>query len=414
MKPAFVVLVGLPGSRKSTFINDNPSIKDFVISSNEIRMKFGGIVLQEEQTESIEQLHDKLVWSTIDTMIETRLKNGLTTILNATNCNVEKLRTKYYPLTQKYNFRFVIIHFHVSLELALKRNNEPNCVRKASESRILKMNEHLANFGTPHWADLILNANTINDFWLAIKEPNPDWSKYNSIYVIGDIQGCNDQLKLFLDDANYQNSMFVFLGDLTDRGPKNLETVRTINQLKKNLKKRVVLVKGNHDIYSAEYFNDDEPSSQNFAATKLEYDQANISQKEINELMKFYQKFNWYQLANVFDHTFYFTHGGVDRVIDNFSTITGRQFVRGVYDRESCYKCDAAFSEDSLKNYNGKYWSLHGHRNPERNHFLTTPRTFVLESQVEFDGFLSVLEIIPDKSNNPYPFHFVNHKYRLK
>jgi predicted kinase/predicted phosphodiesterase len=413
MKPAFVVFVGLPASGKSTFVNNNPSIKRFVISSDDVRLQFGGVTLQENYTEGIDQIHDKLVWKTIDSMIETRLRNGITTILDATNCNVERLHNRYYVLAQKYNFRFVIINFPCDIDMSIARNKERKPYQVVPEFAIRKMHDNLLEFGTPKWADLILNANAINNFWDAIAEPVPDWSKYSKIYVIGDIQGCADELDLFLKEADYNNTMFVFLGDLTDRGPKNLETIRKINKLKKLLKHRLILVKGNHDVYSTQYFNDEEVLKEHFAKTRKEYDEAILKQKEIADLVKFYHKFCWYQQATFFGHSFYFTHGGIDRVVDNFALYTGRQYVRGVGERSSCYKCDSSFSEDSLKNYCGKAWSFHGHRNPEKNHFLTTPRTFVLESQVEFDGFLSVLEVIPDKNNIEKPFQFIEHEYRL-
>jgi predicted kinase/predicted phosphodiesterase len=413
MKPAFVVFVGLPGSGKSTFITKNPSIKRFVISSDDVRLQFGGVTLQEGYTEGIDQVNDKLVWKTIDAMIETRLKNGITTILDATNTNVERLHNRYYTLAQKYNFRFVIIHFHIDIEESIKRNLERKPYQIVPEFAIRKMYDNLLEFGTPKWADAILNAETIKDFWTAIAEPTPDWSKYSRIYVIGDIQGCSDELNLFLKEADYNNAMFVFLGDLTDRGPKNLETIRTVNELKKKLKHRCILVKGNHDVYSTQYFNDEEVLKEHFSKTKQEYDEANIKQKETADLVKFYHKFCWYQIATFFGNKFFFTHGGIDRVVDNFAFYTGRQYVRGVGERSSCYKCDASFSEDSLKNHEAKAWSFHGHRNPEKNHFLTTPRTYVLESQVEFDGFLSVLEIVPNKNGTDHPFSFTNHKYKM-
>jgi len=68
-----------------------------------------------------------------------------------------------------------------------------------------------------------------------------------ALYAVGDIQGCYDQLARLLDSVNYdptQDRLFC-VGDLVNRGPKSLKTLRFL----KSLGKSCSAVLGNHDIH---------------------------------------------------------------------------------------------------------------------------------------------------------------------
>ena len=66
-------------------------------------------------------------------------------------------------------------------------------------------------------------------------------------YAIGDVQGCYDELQALLTQIKYNSDsdQLWFCGDLVNRGPKSLKTLRFIRSLEDN----AITVLGNHDLH---------------------------------------------------------------------------------------------------------------------------------------------------------------------
>ncbi len=68
----------------------------------------------------------------------------------------------------------------------------------------------------------------------------------SDLYAVGDVHGCLESLKKLLEKLP-ENARLIFLGDIVNRGPESLETLRLVKSLCEEGRAKCLL--GNHDLH---------------------------------------------------------------------------------------------------------------------------------------------------------------------
>ena len=123
-------------------------------------------------------------------------------------------------------------------------------------------------------------------------------------YVIGDVQGCFDELISLCSKVNFDPSKdkLIFAGDLVNRGPKSLEVLDFCLKNKKSIK----AVLGNHDFYLLYLI---EHKKNNRSLKKI------LTAKNIIGIHKWLKKLPLLLKINIGSHVFWISHAGIPFIL---------------------------------------------------------------------------------------------------
>ncbi|NET33960.1 MAG: polynucleotide kinase-phosphatase [Cyanothece sp. SIO1E1] len=264
---SLIVLIGASGAGKSTFARRHFKATE-VISSDFCR----GLVSDDET----DQAATKDAFEVLHFIAAKRLAAGKLTVIDATNVRAED-RKHLLQLAREYHCLPVAIVFNLPEQLCHQRNQQrpdrnfgPHVVRQHSQLlrrslRTLKKE----GFRTVH---ILASLDEVN---AAVIERQPLWSnrkeEQGPFDIIGDIHGCCDELETLLAQLGYLPRLTdaddeieaeepwsgpvyyhpagrkaVFLGDLVDRGPRILDTLRLVRNMVQA--QTALCVPGNHDV----------------------------------------------------------------------------------------------------------------------------------------------------------------------
>lgn len=259
-KLSLVVLIGPSGSGKSTFAKKH-FLPTEILSSDYCR----SLVSDDENNQKV----TNQAFEILHFIASKRLALGKIIVVDATNVQSES-RKPLVELARQYHCLPVAIVFDLPAKLCFERNkNRPDRdfgehVIHQHRSQMHKSIGKLKYEGFRHIfrfeSEEQINAATITrvPLW------NDKSDEHGPFDIIGDIHGCCDELEELLGKLGYQSvrqeegliqgpvyahpegRKAVFLGDLVDRGPRVIDSLKLVFNMVKN--GSAICIPGNHDI----------------------------------------------------------------------------------------------------------------------------------------------------------------------
>lgn len=387
-----IVTRGIPACGKSTWIEDQELVA-YTISPDAIRLLYTAPVLLENGDLAISQDANKVVWKMVMETLESRMKDGHYTVIDATH-TTEKALNKYVQLAKQYHYHLVCVDFsHVDLDTCLSRNSRRNDFKKVPGEVIKRMYEQLQTSVIPKEYEVCAPEKFSiypSDFFTV------DYEQYAKIHFVGDIQGCAGPLQEFLSTV-LPNDLVVFVGDYLDRGPQNDEVLDTLLRMPE-----FIYLEGNHEEHLRRWAHGRGSFSKEFESkTRPQLEDAGIDKEETRA---FCAKFKECLFIGYRDKRIYVTHAGLSTDKVPLPFISTRQMSHGVGGYE--FNVDKAWMENTT----GEVYQIHGHRNKSDIAIDEYDRSFNLEGQVEFGGALRVITLDKDgwhpqyyKNDTPCP-----------
>lgn len=378
---------GYPGSGKSRFINV-AGLEEYVLSTDKIRLMLSSPIMTETGDTGISQEFNPAVWSYAKNFIEEKMKRGEFIVFDATFIKNEDIKP-FLKMADLWGYEKAVFDFtDMNIEMIKERNLDRENASKVPTHVIDKMVEENKKWQNP--SDVFYHK--IGSWTLNFKkdlEILKEWSKvpvenfshYENIHHIGDLQGCNTVLT---ENLNYnEKDLYVFVGDLIDRGIENGDLIKSMVELCK--RDNVIVLWGNHEDHLWRFYKDLEPVSDEFKENTLpQLKRAQITKEDLKII---FSKTREVLLYKFHDKNIMVTHAGLSDVPKRPELISKYQYTKGVGTYE--YPIDKQFK-------NSEWIQIHGHRNSHSFKQDEFSNSINLEDSVEFGGYLRISSLSKD------------------
>ena len=407
------VLRGAPGAGKSTLIRRH-RLGDLAVGLDDFRRLFSATFtdLDGAPTLSMTFGAEKQVVAAFKAAVASRIRQGATLLLDCTNPSRKSYR-EFASLARRCGYEVYVVDVQGDLTDAelIERNETRRGALGYVEPRVVADIAARVRGGAASVTERVVRLddvrrlNTIGEI---------DASGYERLVVIGDVQSCAGALAEVKDFYGGWDpaSLFVFVGDLFDRGPDAAGVMDLIVQ-DGAVPDNVILVEGNHDEHLRMLIGDVRGGSwPDTRASRSQILAAGRSRGEIEALLARMVPLVGLRFAG--EHIL-ITHAGLDPATIDRIAVEGEdgllawdltevpmlQLLLGSSDRSTAFQGRSSYAravEERLSH--PRILQVHGHRNGARSEepgpAHAAPNVYTLEHRVEDGGHLTVLEIGAD------------------
>lgn len=409
------VLRGAPGAGKSTLIRRH-RLGDLAVGLDDFRRLFSATFtdLDGAPTLSMTFGAEKQVVAAFKAAVAARIRQGATLLLDCTNPSRKSYR-EFASLARRCGYEVYVVDVQGDLTDAelIERNETRRGALGYVEPRVVADIAARVRGGAASVTERVVRLddvrrlNTIGEI---------DASGYERLVVIGDVQSCAGALAEVKDFYGGWDpaALFVFVGDLFDRGPDAAGVMDLIVQ-DGAVPDNVILVEGNHDEHLRMLIGEVRGGSwPDTRASRSQILAAGRSRGEIQALLARMVPLVGLRFAG--EHIL-ITHAGLDPATIDRIAVEGEgedgllawdltevpmlQLLLGSSDRSTAFQGRSSYAravEERLSH--PRILQVHGHRNGARSEepgpAHAAPNVYTLEHRVEDGGHLTVLEIGAD------------------
>ena len=153
MRNTLIVLRGLPGCGKSTWVKEH-GLEKCVLSTDDLRVQF--MLTDNKSLNEIEQKYDGPMFSMFYKQLELWMEYKLLVVVDATHLTTSSI-AKYHKYVKKYNYRTIVVDFtFIPVEECKKRNAARESYKVVPEEVIDRMVEDMNTSIIPTWVDKVI------------------------------------------------------------------------------------------------------------------------------------------------------------------------------------------------------------------------------------------------------------------
>lgn len=440
MKKMFI-LQGAPETGKTSIIN-RLGVSENTISRDALRDVFSPTVhALDGETRIATTAVEKAITETFNAILDNRLRMGATIFLDGTYAG-KKHQGGLVEKAKKHGYTCYLVNMQqgVSLEELLRRNAQRDSKYRVSEHTILHFYEGVENEKNhPDLIPVVVDATEVAErggttadaifrsvHRILMSEtmnntlPPDVADTYDNVIVFGDVHSCSQPLTQALDEfggINNPRNLYVFVGDLFDRGPDPIGVFNIVGKERDN----VIILEGNHEKNLREITN--EVNKKPYLQTRETVNKLVGAGVDKRTLKRFCARLRPYLHATISGTSFFITHGGVSPDVYDATMRAlmhpgqapcDREYIYGTSERDKAYRGGTTYRNvDTQLAIPGegdfKIIQIHGHRNAEhgatRNPIDATPGVYNLEQGIEEGGSLGVA-VIDTATGNVEPRYF--------